>query len=131
MNMRISIVLCTYNGESFLREQLDSLLAQTRQPDEIVIADDASTDATWTILQGFARQASDAGIAVDLQRNPANLGYVENFTAALRRATGDLVFLSNQDDVWHPDKLRRMAEEFRQRPELGLLHTDARLVDRD
>lgn len=129
--MRISIVLCTYNGESFLREQLDSLLAQTRQPDEIVIADDASTDATWSLLQDFAREAQNAGITVDLQRNPVNSGYVANFTAAMMRANGDLVFLCDQDDVWHSDKLRRMSEEFQHRPELGLLHTDARLVDRE
>lgn len=129
--MRISIVLCTYNGESFLREQLDSLLAQTRRPDEIVIADDASTDATWSLLEEFAHEARSAGITVDLQRNPVNSGYVANFTTAMMRANGDLVFLCDQDDIWHWDKLRRMSEEFRHRPELGLLHADARLVDRE
>lgn len=127
--MRLSIVLCTYNGERFLREQLDSYLAQTRLPDEIVIADDVSTDATWSMLEGFAGPARARGIAVSAMRNPRNLGYVRNFSEALSRAGGDLLFLSDQDDVWHPEKLQRMAEEFARRPRLGLLHTDARLVD--
>jgi glycosyltransferase involved in cell wall biosynthesis len=129
--MRLSIVLCTYNGERFLREQLDSYLAQTRLPDEIVIADDASTDATWPMLEAFAGRARERGIAILASRNPRNLGYVRNFSEALPRAGGDLLFLSDQDDVWHPEKLQRMAGEFERRPQLGLLHTDARLIDAD
>ncbi|MFT4257473.1 MAG: glycosyltransferase [Pseudoxanthomonas sp.] len=128
--LRTAIVLCTYNGAEFLREQLDSFLRQVRLPDEIVIADDASTDATWPTLQAFADDARQRGIGVDLQRNPANLGYVCNFGAALARATAELVFLSDQDDIWHVEKLARMTREFERRPGLGLLHTDARLVDR-
>lgn len=129
--MRISIVLCTFNGERFLDMQLDSLLAQTRLPDQLVIADDVSTDGTWRLLQAFAPRARAMGVDVDLYRNPVNLGYVRNFSEGLLRANGDLLFLCDQDDVWHPDKLARMESEFLRRPELGLLHTDARLVDAD
>lgn len=129
--MRISIVLCTWNGERFLPAQLDSLLAQSRRPDEIVIADDVSSDGTWALLEAFAERARAHGIDVDLYRNPVNLGYVLNFSAGLQRATGDLLFLCDQDDVWHPEKLERMEAEFLRRPGLGLLHTDARLVDAD
>lgn len=129
--MRISIVLCTWNGERYLPPQLDSLLAQTRRPDQVVVNDDASADGTWALLEAFAARARAMDIAVDLQRNPANLGYVRNFADGLGRATGDLLFLCDQDDVWHPEKLERMEAEFLRRPGLGLLHTDARLVDAD
>lgn len=127
--MRISIVLCTWNGERYLGPQLDSLLAQTRLPDEIVVNDDVSADGTWALLEAFAPRARAMGIAVELKRNPVNLGYVRNFADGLARASGDLLFLCDQDDVWHPEKLARMEAEFLRRPALGLLHTDARLVD--
>lgn len=126
---RLSIVLCTYNGAAFLQPQLDSLLTQTRLPDEIVIGDDGSTDASMDILQAFARRAREAGITVQLRRNRENLGYVGNFSAGLLAAEGELLFLCDQDDVWRADKLARMAERFEREPSLLLLHSDARLVD--
>jgi glycosyltransferase involved in cell wall biosynthesis len=126
---RLSIVICTYNGAAYLQPQLDSLLAQTLLPDEIVIGDDGSTDATLEILHDFGVRANQTGIEVQLRQNPHNLGYVENFTAGLRQASGELLFLCDQDDVWHPDKLARMAAAFERDPHLLLLHSDARLVD--
>lgn len=127
--MRTSVVLCTYNGAQFLNEQLQSLLLQSRLPDEVVIGDDASVDGTLEILQAFVREAGERGIDVELSQHPRNVGYVANFDATLRRASGDVVFLCDQDDVWHRDKIARMAAAFEARPCLGLLHTDARLVD--
>lgn len=126
---RLSIVLCTWNGATYLQTQLDSLLAQTLLPDEIVIADDASTDGSWELLQTFVRQAQALRIDVQLQRNASNLGYVGNFSGALRRATGKVLFLCDQDDVWRADKLALMAAGFASDPSLLLLHSDARLVD--
>jgi len=127
--LRLSIVMCTYNGAAFLQQQLDSLLAQTRLPDEIVMSDDGSTDASLHILQTFAKRARGLGISVQLWSNPENLGYVENFSGALQRATGDVLFLCDQDDVWRPDKLALMAQCFDDDPQLLLLHSDGRLVD--
>jgi len=127
----ISLVLCTYNGARFLPAQLGSLLAQTRLPDEIIVCDDASTDASLALLRDFAQRARAQGIRVLLHRQPVNLGYVRNFSDALRRASGEVVFLCDQDDVWYPDKIARMADEFARRPNLHLLHTDAALVDAD
>ncbi len=126
---RLSIVICTYNGAPYLQPQLDSLLEQTCLPDEIVIGDDGSTDATLDILLAFAARARDAGIEVQLRRHPHNLGYVENFSEAMRLATGDILFLCDQDDVWRRDKMARMAARFEDDPSLLLLHSDARLVD--
>lgn len=126
---RLSIVLCTYNGAAYLQPQLDSLLAQTCLPDEIVIGDDDSTDASMDILHAFAQRARKAGIAVELWRNRENLGYVGNFSACLQAAKGEVLFLCDQDDVWRSDKLARMAAQFERDPSLLLLHSDARLVD--
>jgi hypothetical protein len=129
MPLATSIVLCTCNGARFLAAQWDSLLAQSRRPDEIVVRDDASSDATPVLLETLSVRAADAGVRVRLTRNPANLGYVANFSAALRDASGDVLFLCDQDDVWHADKLAVLAEQFEQRPDLLLMCTDARRMD--
>lgn len=129
--MKISIAMCTYNGARYLQQQLDSLLAQTRRPDQIVICDDVSSDATPEILQRFVGQADAAGVEVLLQANVINLGYVRNFETCLQLCDGDLIFLCDQDDVWMSDKLERFAARFAADPALLLLHADARLVDGD
>lgn len=128
-NMRLSVALCTFNGSKFLQAQLDSLLAQERLPDEVVVGDDASTDETWDRLQVFARSAEARGVKVRLTRRATNLGYVKNFSQTLSQADGDVVFLCDQDDLWHPRKLALMEPAFAADPDLLLLCTDARLVD--
>lgn len=129
MPLSTSVVLCTFNGARFLAAQWNSLLAQTRPPDEIVVRDDASTDATPALLGPLRQRAEARGIRVRLSSNPGNLGYVANFEAALRAATGDVVCLCDQDDVWHPDKLATQVALFDRRPELLLTCSDARRVD--
>jgi glycosyltransferase involved in cell wall biosynthesis len=124
-----SIVLCTYNGSRFLEAQWDSLLAQSRLPDEIVVRDDASSDTTPALLNDLRRRAEDRGIRVRLESNPRNLGYVANFEAALQDASGDVLFLCDQDDIWHPDKLATMAIEFEHRPGLLAICSDAVRID--
>lgn len=125
----VAVVLCTYNGARYLPQQLDSLLAQTRLPQRIAIADDASSDDTWNLLQAFAERARARGIAVDLHANPRNLGYLRNFESALRRAEEDVMFLCDQDDVWYPHKIADYLQQFETRPGLSLLHSDSRLID--
>jgi len=121
--------MCTYNGGPHIAAQLESLLAQTRLPDEVVISDDGSTDGTWDVLEAFARRARSMGVAVDLKRQPGNLGFVANFSETLCRATGGVLFLCDQDDVWHAEKLEAMAARFAMEPDLLMLASDARLVD--
>jgi glycosyltransferase involved in cell wall biosynthesis len=124
-----SIAMCTYNGAGHVAEQLDSLLAQSCLPGQIVIADDASVDGTAAVIEHFMPRARALGIVVEFTRQPANVGFVANFSHALRHVSGEVVFLCDQDDVWHPDKLATMLAVFERRPELMLLHADARLVD--
>ena len=126
---RVGVVLCAFNGEKHLAAQLDSILAQTRQVDEIVLADDASTDATAAMLAAFARRARRKGIAVLLQDNRRNIGFVQNFAAALQRATADIILLSDQDDCWHSTRVEDCLGHFDADHSLLLLHGDARLVD--
>jgi len=123
--MNVSVVLCTYNGEKYLQAQLESILAQTRRPDEIVLSDDASGDATVAIAEELLR---GSGIAYEIHVNAQNIGFRQNFAQAMQRAHGDILFLSDQDDVWHPEKIARMLVPF-ERPETLLAFHDAALVD--
>lgn len=129
MTLKLSVVLCTYNGEAFLGEQLDSLLAQTRLPDEIVVGDDGSIDGTVALLESFVTRAGQCGVDARLVRQRVNLGFVGNFSATMRAATGDLLFLCDQDDVWSSRKLEVMERRFIDESDLLLLSTSARLVD--
>jgi glycosyltransferase involved in cell wall biosynthesis len=129
VELAVSVVLCTYQGERFLPAQLDSLLAQTMLPHEIVLSDDASLDGTWGLLQAFAERAHALGIRVRCVRHPRNLGFVKHFEQALGLASGELIFLCDQDDVWHAEKIALMRRRFLDDPALWLLCSDARLID--
>lgn len=126
---QVGVVLCTCNGARYLDAQLRSVLAQTRLPDEMIVVDDVSADDTMAILARFRDEARAHGIATTVLRNPVNLGYVRNFEHATSLAQADLIFLCDQDDVWQPTKIARMAQVFDDRPSLSLLHTDAQLID--
>lgn len=124
--MRLSVALCTYNGAAHLTAQLESLAAQTRRPDELVVGDDGSVDDTVPILERFA---ATAPFGVHIHRHPANLGSTANFDHTLGRCCGDLIFLCDQDDVWHPDKLARFVAAFAADPAVGLVASDLDLID--
>jgi len=125
-SMNLSIALCTYNGAVYLKEQLESIAAQTRTPDELVISDDQSTDDTLRLIEEFA---STAGFPVRLSVNESNLGIAKNFEKAISLCRGDVILLSDQDDVWHSDKLESVERIFEKRPELSLVFSNAELVD--
>lgn len=102
----ISVALCTYNGSAFLREQLDSVIAQRYAHWELVVVDDCSTDSTRAILEEYA--GNDARIC--LHYNQQNLGYNKNFEKALGLCQSDLIAICDQDDIWHPDKLEKQVQ---------------------
>lgn len=102
----IAVVMCTYNGERFLREQMDSILAQTYPIAEIIVQDDGSTDNTVNILREYAERVPQMQVYV----NEKNLGFNRNFHTACLRATADYIAISDQDDVWMPNKLERQIE---------------------
>lgn len=101
----VSVALCTYNGAKFLREQLESIVHQTYQKIELVVVDDGSTDSTKDILKEYAEKFP----FVRLYYNSTNLGLVRNFEKALSLCAGELIALSDQDDIWNPEKLERQV----------------------
>lgn len=121
----ISVALTTHNGARFLQRQLDSIAAQTRPPDELVVSDDASQDGTWAMLGAFA---ASAPFRVRLHRNETALGWRHNFMHALSLTTGDLIALCDQDDMWEADKLA-VAEAALAAPDALLFYHDAWLID--
>ena len=98
----ISIALCTYNGEKYIEEQLQSIITQSLKPDEIVLCDDCSNDHTIQIVERFAKTTK---ISLKIVRNLSALGVIKNFEQAISLCSGDYVALSDQDDIWMPDKL--------------------------
>jgi glycosyltransferase involved in cell wall biosynthesis len=122
----VSIALCTYNGAVFLSQQLDSLASQTVLPDEIIICDDASSDNCLQIAKSFASRVS---IPVRIHQNKENLGYVKNFENAISRCTQDLIFLCDQDDLWHPEKIAQVVATFVSEPDVGLVLHDFCWID--
>ena len=105
---RISIILCTCNGEAYLAEQLDSLLRQTLPFDELIIQDDASTDGTCQLVKGYQARHPDRNICLHI--NPSRLGYSRNFLTAIQRATGDYIACCDQDDIWFDQKLEVLLQ---------------------
>jgi glycosyltransferase involved in cell wall biosynthesis len=120
------VAMCVYNGTRYLQLQLDSIVAQSELPHRIAIVDDASTDGSWELLQQWARNAP---FEVVLRRNDTNLGVSRNFEKAVGLLDQDIVFLADQDDIWYPGKLTSFVDRFACDRELGLLHSDANLID--
>ncbi|MEP6616827.1 MAG: glycosyltransferase family 2 protein [Ginsengibacter sp.] len=116
----VSIALCTYNGERFLRRQIDSLLNQTYPNLEIIICDDASGDLTKEIINSYR----DDRLVKNF--NTINIGYVKNFEHAISICTGKFIALCDQDDLWQPEKIQSMLDS------MGnslLIFSDSALID--
>ena len=117
--MEISIIISTFNGEKYIAEQLESLRAQTRQADEVIVFDDCSTDRTVDICSSFISCTGLKNWSVI--RNDQNKGWKKNFIDGLSAANGDLIFLCDQDDVWKDNKIAEMSEIMESRPEIDVL----------
>lgn len=122
----LSVALCTYNGETYIREQVESILSQTLPVDEIVVCDDGSTDNTLSIIESL-RKGTNADIRI--YRNETNLGVCANFQKAVDLCNGDIIFLSDQDDVWHNDKVETIVNYFNHNPQTQVVFSDGQLID--
>lgn len=125
-HMKISIAMAAYNGSAFIRDQLDSFVTQTRRPDEIVICDDGSTDGTEQVVAEFA---ATAPFEIRFSPNPQRLGYTGNFERAIGLCSGDIIFLSDQDDVWFPEKIATVVQRFEDDPDALVLVNDQLMTD--
>lgn len=125
----LSVALCTFNGERFVGAQLESILTQSLPVNELVVSDDASTDRTLDVVEDTVRRIG-SGVSLLILRNQVPLGVTANFEQALSACSGDLVALSDQDDIWHPGRLAEILPLFEDGSVL-LAHTDADLVGAD
>lgn len=120
---RISVCMATYNGESYVEEQIRSILPQLGKDDEIIIVDDGSSDQT------LERIAYIRDSRIRVIEHAQNSGVVQSFEDAIRCATGDIIFLSDMDDVWSPHKVSRISQVFRDRPDVMIVTTAVDLID--
>lgn len=122
----ISVALCTYNGSKYLNQQLRSIALQTTPVNEIVICDDGSTDDTFAIIDAFAKEVD---FPVTLHRNAQNLGSTKNFERCLSLCKGDIIFLSDQDDAWYPDKVTKVLEVFNKEATTEAVFSNAMIMN--
>ncbi len=126
MPHKVSVAMCTYNGEKYLKEQLESIASQVLLPYEMVVCDDCSSDDTMGILERFAKTCP---FQVHIYRNDKNMGSTKNFEKCVSLCTGDIIALCDQDDVWLPEKLEKIIGVFEKLPGAGVVFTDALVVD--
>jgi glycosyltransferase involved in cell wall biosynthesis len=118
MSMKLSLISCivpVFNGERYLRETLDSILAQTYRPLEVIVVDDGSTDGTAAVAAGYGERVRRVW--------QANAGEVVARNRGLHEAGGEFIAFLDADDRWHPEKLSRQLARFNERPELDLCFT--------
>lgn len=127
--MRTSVAMATFNGEEYIEKQLISILEQTLQVDEVIICDDFSTDATVEIVRNFieSRQLQ----SWHLFTNQRNEGYKKNFYKAISKASGDVIFLADQDDEWCGNKIECMMEVIDENKQIFSLNCAVRLINTD
>lgn len=126
--MRISVCMATYNGGKYIEPQLASILRQSRCPEEVILCDDGSTDETVEMLRRFIRE-NRLENTWRLYQNKENKGYPGNFYHAMSLCSGDIVFLADQDDVWHEEKIAHMSRQFEAEPQLLALCCKLSLID--
>ena len=120
--MKISIVMTTYNGEKYVEEQLNSIRMQTRKADEVLIFDDLSSDDTVRLIQRYidSNKLNNWKAMV----NTVNKGWRKNFFDGIQEASGDVIFLCDQDDIWVPDKIEKMVQVLEQNEKINVLASD-------
>jgi len=126
--MNVGVAIATFNGKSFLEKQLGSIAGQTLPPDKVVICDDASTDETFALAKKFIDEKNLTS-SWQLHQNSMNLGYARNFYSAIDICDTDIIFLSDQDDIWHPEKIARMTAIMKDNPGINILSCSFGVID--
>lgn len=117
---KISVVLASYNGEAYIEQQLDSLRNQTLSIHEVIIFDDQSSDMTASIVKNYIERYQ---LPWMLYEQKQNVGYIKNFSSALQKATGDILFLCDQDDIWELHKIEVMVKLFQEHPNITCINS--------
>lgn len=124
--MKISVALCTYNGEKYLKSQINSILNQSIKVDEIIVCDDCSTDKTISILEEYS--SLNSGL-FKIFINDVNLKTVKNFEKAILLCSGEIIFLSDQDDVWLNNKVETILAYFKNNAQISVVATNGYCID--
>ena len=124
--LTVSVAMCTYNGGRYLPEQLGSILNQADAPDEVVVCDDGSSDGTVDMLNAFAAAAP---FPVRIVVNTTNLRPAQNFAQCIALCHGDVIVLSDQDDIWSADRIEQTRRVFAERPETAFTFSDGVLIN--
>ncbi|MHB8845080.1 MAG: glycosyltransferase family 2 protein [Nitrospirota bacterium] len=119
----ITVCLASYNGAQYIGEQIESILSELAPADEVIVCDDCSNDSTCSIVSSF----NDARIV--LVKNEHNLGHVRNYEKALSLAKGRYIFLSDQDDIWEPGKVKKVLGAFQQQDNVKLVYHNLSVID--
>ena len=122
--MKVSVALCTYNGEEYIEEQIESILNQTYDITEIVIFDDSSTDSTFQKVNKYKNKYPQL---FEVHTNDTNVGIEENFARCIKHCNGDVIAISDQDDIWHEEKIEREIEALT-REEVSLVFHNSTIV---
>ena len=115
--------MATYNGVSYVETQLKSILCQLARDDELILVDDHSQDLTVDLIKSLG------DTRIKIYQNKCNEGVLKTFERAIRLSSGDVIFLSDQDDVWYPKKVARISDVFRHQPDVTLVMSDANYID--
>lgn len=126
--MSYEVILATYNGERYIRTQVESILAQSIKPSRIIIRDDGSTDKTLSVLQELKKESN---IDIKIISDGLNLGYIKNFEKLSEYVEAEFVFFSDQDDIWVESKAETLLAVFTSRSKANVVFSDAYLVDND
>lgn len=122
---KISVCLASYNGEKYIKEQLESILIQLSENDEVIISDDYSTDRTIDIIKSLK------DTRIKIYENSKGKGPIKNFENAIFNASGDIIFLSDQDDIWKENKVRKIMLVFSSDETVTLVSSNAEYIDQD
>ncbi len=123
-SLKISVCIATYNGEKYIKQQLNSILCQLEERDEVIISDDSSTDNTVQIIESFKDKR------IKIFREQKFKSPIYNFENAISKATGDIIFLSDQDDIWHKTKVHKIKQYFLNE-NITCIVTNASIIDEE
>ncbi|KAA0548343.1 glycosyltransferase family 2 protein [Bacillus sp. BGMRC 2118] len=124
--MNVSVAMATYNGEKFIKEQIDSILSQLDAEDELIISDDHSKDRTGEIIQEYTKNDSRVKFFLNDEK-----GVTSNFENAIKRTQNEIIFLSDQDDIWKPEKVETVKSYYKKHPEIYMIMSDITVVDQN
>lgn len=128
-NLTTSVVMATYNGEAYLEQQIGSIIKQSQLPNEIIFVDDGSTDNTVRIISSFLDTLKGKKINTIVIEQEENVGYIKNFMVGIKNASQDIIFLSDQDDLWNTQKLENLTLLFQENDDMLAVHSNTDIID--